>query len=72
LRRQEGKPLPANSIIGPLSAGYETCAALARTGNLDDDWTSVRAALAACGCKRLGQVAEEAPEAKSRYLIQFA
>jgi DNA helicase II / ATP-dependent DNA helicase PcrA len=58
--KEQGKSRPANSIVIPLSAGYETCVATKRAGNPDDDWTMIRVALAECGCKRLGQVAEEA------------
>jgi len=58
--REQGKSVPANSIVIPLSAGYERCIAQVRTGNPDDDWTAIRIALAECGCNRLMQVAEEA------------
>jgi DNA helicase-2/ATP-dependent DNA helicase PcrA len=56
---KNGKPLPKKSIIIAVSAGYERCKAHILTGNPDDDWTAIRAALADCGCKRLSQVAEE-------------
>jgi DNA helicase-2/ATP-dependent DNA helicase PcrA len=40
--------------------GYEHCASKAFSGNPDDDWASIRDALADCGCSRLAEVAEEA------------
>lgn len=57
--QQKGKTLPANSIILPLTAGYELSRKLIMTGNPDDDWTAVRKALSECGCKRLADVVEE-------------
>jgi DNA helicase II / ATP-dependent DNA helicase PcrA len=57
---KNGKEVPANSVLRPISAGYELCAAIKQTGNPDEDWLAVRAALAECGCKRLTKVAEEA------------
>ena len=59
-RKAQGKSVPANSIVLPLSAGYDECMTATRTGNPDHDWTMIRVALAQCGCKRLGEVAEEA------------
>jgi DNA helicase II / ATP-dependent DNA helicase PcrA len=56
----KGKEPPAASIIRTIRAGYDACALLKLTGNPDDDWVAIRAALEASGCKRLGAVAEEA------------
>jgi ATP-dependent DNA helicase UvrD/PcrA len=55
-----GKPLSRSSLVHGLLAGYASCAARVSTGNPDEDWSSVRAILAGCGCKRLAEVAEEA------------
>jgi DNA helicase II / ATP-dependent DNA helicase PcrA len=58
--RQTGKSVPAKSIIRPVIAAYEQGKLVSFTGNPDGDWATVRALMAECGCKRLGQVAEEA------------
>lgn len=58
--QKKGKDLPANSIILPIKAGYEQCAAFKPSGDPDKDWLAIRRTLAECGCKRLIQVAEEA------------
>src|SRR5690606_36017876 len=57
---KQGKELPANSIIRPIQAGYDQCAAFKPSGNPDADWLAIRNVLAGCGCKRLAEVAEEA------------
>lgn len=57
---KKGKEPPANSIIRPIRAGYEQCAALKPSGDPDKDWLAIRDILVGCGCKRLAQVAEEA------------
>lgn len=57
---RQGKEMPANSIIHPIRAGYEKCAALTPTGDPDKDWLAIRDILAECSCRRLAQVAEEA------------
>lgn len=57
---KQGKEAPANSIIRPICTGFEQCAALKPTGDPDKDWLAIRHQLAACGCKRLAKVAEEA------------
>ncbi len=55
----KGKEPPAASIIRTIRGGYDACVVLKPTGNPDDDWVAIRAALEASGCKRLGVVAEE-------------
>ena len=57
---KKGKEPPANSIIRPIHAGYEQCAVFKPSGDPDKDWLAIRNLLAACGCKRLAEVAEEA------------
>jgi DNA helicase II / ATP-dependent DNA helicase PcrA len=56
----KGKEPPKNSIIRAIQAGYNQTIALTRTGNPEADWLAARKLLAECGCKRLGQVAEDA------------
>lgn len=56
----KGKEPPANSIIRPIQAGYDQCAAFKPSGDPDKDWLAIRNILAGCGCKRLAEVAEEA------------
>jgi DNA helicase-2/ATP-dependent DNA helicase PcrA len=55
----KGKEPPAASIIRSIKAGYDACALLIPSGNADDDWVAIRAALETSGCKRLGVIAEE-------------
>lgn len=57
---KKGKEPPANSIIRTIRVGYEQCAEFKPSGNPDKDWLAIRNLLAACGCTRLGEVAEEA------------
>ncbi len=59
-RAKQGKEAPANSIIRPIRAGYEQCAAFKPSGDPDKDWLGIRNILAGCGCTRLAEVAEEA------------
>ena len=56
---EKGKEPPAASIMRTIRAGYDACALLKPTGNPDNDWVAIRAALEASGCRRLGVVAEE-------------
>ncbi len=56
----QGKEVPANSIIRPIRAGYEQCAALKPSGDPDKDWLAIRDQFVACGCRRLAEVTEEA------------
>lgn len=55
-----GKEPPANSIIRPVSTGYEQARSLDLTGNPESDWLAIWKILEACGCKRLAKVVEEA------------
>jgi DNA helicase II / ATP-dependent DNA helicase PcrA len=57
---KNGKEPPAKSIIRPIRAGYDQCAAFKPSGDPDKDWLAIRAMLAGCGCSRLAEVAEEA------------
>lgn len=57
---KKGREPPANSIIRPVRAGYEQCAAIKPSGDPDKDWLAIRSLLEVCGCTRLAEVAEEA------------
>ena len=56
----KGKEPPASSVIRPIQAGYDQCAAFKPSGYPDKDWLAIRNILAECGCKRLAEAAEEA------------
>lgn len=54
-----GKPVPQNSIIVNMMAGYEATGEVVLTGDPDKDWTAVRNILEASACPRLRDIGTE-------------
>lgn len=58
-KKAAGKPLPKNSLMVPLLQTYELLRTISLTGDPDQDWRAVRAAMENGPCVRLKEIAIE-------------